>query len=144
MGTKAAEVALGSLLVTVAFSGVADVAVSVRGMPVGAAAFTAYCLAAVPLMKRGEGLERAVRSRPVLCPRVTVGAGIASRNHWSSALAQIGHWWRATRPHPERTLVVTTSHHRFGRRHAGYAGRGGVSDAQGREVRLVGKEVDDL
>jgi hypothetical protein len=50
--SAAPSVALGSLLVTVAFSGVGDVAVSARGMLVGAAGFTAYCLAAVPLMRR--------------------------------------------------------------------------------------------
>jgi Protein of unknown function (DUF3147) len=49
--SAAPSVALGSLLVTVAFSGPADVAVSARGMIAGAVGFTAYCLAAVPLIK---------------------------------------------------------------------------------------------
>jgi hypothetical protein len=50
--SAAPSVALGSLLVTVAFSGIGDVATSARGMQVGAVAFTVYCLAAVPLLKR--------------------------------------------------------------------------------------------
>ncbi len=50
--SAAPSVALGSLLVTLAFSGVTDVAVSGRGMAVGALAFTVYCLSAVPLTRR--------------------------------------------------------------------------------------------
>jgi hypothetical protein len=50
--SAAPSVALGSLLVTVAFSGTGDVALSGRGMAVGAVAFTVYCLAAVPLIRR--------------------------------------------------------------------------------------------
>jgi Protein of unknown function (DUF3147) len=50
--SAAPSVALGSLLVTAAFSGAADVAVSGRGMAVSAVAFAVYCVAAVPLMRR--------------------------------------------------------------------------------------------
>jgi hypothetical protein len=49
--SAAPSVALGSLLVTAAFSGVHDVATSTRGMVVGAVAFTIYCLVAVPLLR---------------------------------------------------------------------------------------------
>jgi len=49
--SAAPSVALGSLLMTLAFSGAGDVARSARGMQVGAVAFTVYCLAAVPLIK---------------------------------------------------------------------------------------------
>ncbi len=49
--SAAPSVALGSLLVTLAFSGPGDGARSARGMQVGAVAFTVYCLAAVPLIK---------------------------------------------------------------------------------------------
>ncbi len=48
----APSVALGSLLVTTVFSGPGDVALSGRGMAVGAVAFAAYCAAAVPLLPR--------------------------------------------------------------------------------------------
>jgi uncharacterized membrane protein (GlpM family) len=48
----APSVALGSLLVTVAFSGHEDLPPSGAGMAVGGAAFVAYCLAAVPLVRR--------------------------------------------------------------------------------------------
>ena len=50
--SAAPSVALGSLVVTAAFSGIPDVALSARGMAVGAVAFTAYCVAAVPLLHR--------------------------------------------------------------------------------------------
>jgi len=50
--SAAPSVALGSLLVTLAFSGAGDVGRSARGMQVGAVAFTVYCLAAVPLIRR--------------------------------------------------------------------------------------------
>ncbi|TML26176.1 MAG: DUF3147 family protein [Actinobacteria bacterium] len=50
--SAAPSVALGSLLVTAAFSGARDVALSGRGMAVGAVAFTAYCLTAVPALRR--------------------------------------------------------------------------------------------
>jgi Protein of unknown function (DUF3147) len=49
--SAAPSVALGSLLVTLAFSGMADVAAAGRGMIAGAVGFTAYCLAAVLLIK---------------------------------------------------------------------------------------------
>ena len=50
--SAAPSVALGSLLVTAAFSGVGDVGRSARGMAIGAVAFTVYCLIAVPLLPR--------------------------------------------------------------------------------------------
>src|SRR5689334_17491381 len=50
--SAAPSVALGSLLMTAAFSGRADVAQSARGMAIGAVAFTGYCLTAVPLLGR--------------------------------------------------------------------------------------------
>ncbi len=50
--SAAPSVALGSLLVTLAFSGAHDVGVSAGSMAVGAVAFTVYCLAAVPLLCR--------------------------------------------------------------------------------------------
>src|SRR3954453_4033085 len=43
--SAAPSVALGSLLVTVAFSGAGDVGLAARGMVVGAVAFFVYCLA---------------------------------------------------------------------------------------------------
>jgi hypothetical protein len=48
----APSVALGSLIVTVAFTGDRDLASAGAGMAVGAAAFVVYCLAAVPLIRR--------------------------------------------------------------------------------------------
>jgi hypothetical protein len=48
----APSVALGSLLVTFAFAGAGDVAASAAGMAVGAVAFTGYCVAVVPLIRR--------------------------------------------------------------------------------------------
>jgi uncharacterized membrane protein (GlpM family) len=50
--SAAPSVALASLIVTALFSGTVDVAESVRGMLVGAAAFTVYCLAVLPLVSR--------------------------------------------------------------------------------------------
>ena len=50
--TAAPSVALGSLVVTVLFTGDRDVPVAGAGMAVGAAAFVVYCLAAVPLVRR--------------------------------------------------------------------------------------------
>jgi uncharacterized membrane protein (GlpM family) len=50
--SAAPSVALGSLLVTAAFTGVGDVTSSARGMQIGAVAFTVYCLAVVPLLRR--------------------------------------------------------------------------------------------
>jgi hypothetical protein len=43
---------LASLLVTAGFSGRHDMAQAATGMIVGAVAFTVYCLAAVPLVRR--------------------------------------------------------------------------------------------
>jgi hypothetical protein len=48
----APSVALGSLAVTVAFSGKRDLPAAGAGMAVGAAAFVVYCLTAVPLIRR--------------------------------------------------------------------------------------------
>jgi hypothetical protein len=50
--SAAPSVALGSLLVTALFKTHEDIALSGRGMAVGAVAFTAYCLLAVPLVRR--------------------------------------------------------------------------------------------
>src|SRR4051794_5211415 len=50
--SAAPSVALGSLLVTAMFSGHQDIASAGKGMVVGAVAFTVYCLAAVPLVRR--------------------------------------------------------------------------------------------
>jgi uncharacterized membrane protein YeiB len=49
--SAAPSVALGSLLVTALFKTPQDIALSGRGMAVGAVAFTAYCLLAVPLVR---------------------------------------------------------------------------------------------
>ena len=48
----APSVALGSLIMTVAFKGHHDAALAARAMGVGAVAFTAYCLVAVPALGR--------------------------------------------------------------------------------------------
>jgi uncharacterized membrane protein (GlpM family) len=50
--SAAPSVALGSVLVTAAFKGSHDVALSAHGMVAGAIGFTFYCLAAVPLLRR--------------------------------------------------------------------------------------------
>ncbi|WP_269856910.1 DUF3147 family protein [Streptomyces sp. RPT161] len=48
----APSVALGSLIVTVAFKGHHDAAIAARAMGIGAVAFTAYCLVSVPALGR--------------------------------------------------------------------------------------------
>ena len=50
--SAAPSVALGSLAVTLAFSGTKDLAAIGSGMAVGAAAFVVYCLATAPLVRR--------------------------------------------------------------------------------------------
>src|SRR3954447_25498953 len=50
--SAAPSVAIGSLLVTVAFKGAHDVTLSAAGMVVGAVAFFVYCVAVVPLIRR--------------------------------------------------------------------------------------------
>jgi uncharacterized membrane protein (GlpM family) len=50
--SAAPSVALASIIVTAVFSGLPDVRASARGMVLGAAAFTVYCLLVVPLVKR--------------------------------------------------------------------------------------------
>jgi hypothetical protein len=50
--SAAPSVALGSLLVTALFKTHQDIALSGRGMAVGAVAFTVYCVLAVPLVRR--------------------------------------------------------------------------------------------
>jgi len=50
--SAAPSVALGSLLVTAMFKTQHDIALSGQGMVVGAAAFTVYCLLAIPLVRR--------------------------------------------------------------------------------------------
>ena len=48
----APSVALGSLTVTIVMTGSAEAATAARGMAAGAAAFTAYCVVAVPALRR--------------------------------------------------------------------------------------------
>jgi hypothetical protein len=60
--SAAPSVALGSLLITAAFSGVGHAASAARGMLVGAAAFTVYCVAAVPLVGRFGALRGSLGS----------------------------------------------------------------------------------
>ncbi|MCQ4043766.1 DUF3147 family protein [Streptantibioticus rubrisoli] len=48
----APSVALGSLIVTVAFKGHHDAALAARAMGIGAVAFTVYCLVSVPALGR--------------------------------------------------------------------------------------------
>jgi hypothetical protein len=50
--SAAPSVALASVIVTAAFSGRGEVAVSEQGMIIGAVAFTGYCLAVAPLVQR--------------------------------------------------------------------------------------------
>jgi uncharacterized membrane protein (GlpM family) len=50
--SAAPSVALGSLAVTLIFSGAKDLRSIGAGMAIGAAAFVVYCLAAVPLVRR--------------------------------------------------------------------------------------------
>jgi uncharacterized membrane protein (GlpM family) len=50
--SAAPSVALASIVVTAVFSGLPDVRASARGMVLGAAAFTVYCVVVVPLVKR--------------------------------------------------------------------------------------------
>jgi hypothetical protein len=50
--SAAPSVALGSLAVTLMFTGTKDLAALGAGMIVGAAAFVVYCLAATPLVRR--------------------------------------------------------------------------------------------
>jgi hypothetical protein len=75
--SAAPSVALGSLLVTVAFSGAGDVAVSARGMQVGAVAFIAYCLAAVPLIKAWGAWRGSAAALGVWAVTAAVGYGVA-------------------------------------------------------------------
>lgn len=48
----APSVALASLIVTAAITGVPDVLASAQGMQIGAVGFTLYCLIAAPLLRR--------------------------------------------------------------------------------------------
>ncbi|HEY0531858.1 MAG TPA: DUF3147 family protein [Actinoplanes sp.] len=50
--SAAPSVALGSLAVTLVFTGPKDLAAIGSGMAVGAAAFVAYCLATTPMVRR--------------------------------------------------------------------------------------------
>jgi hypothetical protein len=75
--SAAPSVALGSLLVTVAFSGAGDVAVSARGMQAGAVAFIAYCLAAVPLIKAWGAWRGSAAALGVWAVAAAVGYGVA-------------------------------------------------------------------
>jgi uncharacterized membrane protein (GlpM family) len=53
--SAAPSVALGSLAVTLVFTGTKDLAAIGAGMAVGAAAFVVYCLATAPLVRRFGG-----------------------------------------------------------------------------------------
>ena len=75
--SAAPSVALGSLLVTVVFSGARDVALSGRGMLVGAVAFTAYCLAAVPLIRLWGAWRGSAAALGVWTVVAAVGYGVA-------------------------------------------------------------------
>jgi uncharacterized membrane protein (GlpM family) len=71
--SAAPSVALGSLLVTAAFSGVTDVGVSARGMQVGAVAFTVYCLAAVALLRRWGAWRGSLAALAAWVAAATIG-----------------------------------------------------------------------
>jgi len=75
--SAAPSVALGSLLVTVAFSGRGDVADAAGGMIVGAVAFTGYCLAAVPLIKRFGAGRGSAAALAVWAAIAAAGYGVA-------------------------------------------------------------------
>jgi hypothetical protein len=49
--SAAPSVALSNMIVTAVFAGPGDVAAAARGMVIGAAGFTVYCLVVVPLVK---------------------------------------------------------------------------------------------
>jgi uncharacterized membrane protein (GlpM family) len=72
--SAAPSVALGSLLVTAAFKGSHEVALLARGMLIGALAFTVYCLAAVPLLRRWGAWRGSLAA--LLVWVVTVGIGM--------------------------------------------------------------------
>jgi hypothetical protein len=76
--SAAPSVALGSLLVTVAFSGAGEVAESVRAMRIGALAFTLYCLAAVPLIRRWGGWRGSFAALVVWAAAVGVGFAVTA------------------------------------------------------------------
>jgi Protein of unknown function (DUF3147) len=76
--SAAPSVALGSLLVTVAFKGPHDVALAGRGMIVGAVAFVAYCLAAVPMIKAWGAWRGSGAALGVWVAVAAAGYGIAS------------------------------------------------------------------
>ncbi|MER6531861.1 DUF3147 family protein [Streptomyces sp. NPDC001508] len=63
----APSVALGGLILTVVFKGDADAATAARGMIAGAAAFTAYCLVAVPALGRFGALRGSTAALVVWC-----------------------------------------------------------------------------
>jgi hypothetical protein len=63
---------MGSLLVTAAFSGAADVGGS-REMQVGAVAFTVYCLAAVPLLRRWGAWRGSLGALAAWASAATIG-----------------------------------------------------------------------
>jgi hypothetical protein len=64
---------MGGLLVTAAFSGVADVGGSAPGMQVGAVAFTVYCLAAVPLLRRWGAWRGSLGALAAWASAATIG-----------------------------------------------------------------------
>jgi len=75
--SAAPSVALGSLLVTVAFSGAGDVGLAARGMVVGAVAFFVYCLAAVPFIKAWGAWRGCAAALGVWAIVAAVGYGVA-------------------------------------------------------------------
>ncbi|MFJ2032704.1 DUF3147 family protein [Streptosporangium sp. NPDC087985] len=71
--SAAPSVALGSLLVTVMFTGMADVRIAATGMQIGAAAFILYCLVAVPLLKIWGAWPGALAALGIWLVAVTAG-----------------------------------------------------------------------
>jgi hypothetical protein len=75
--SAAPSVALGSLVVTLGFSGAPDVGLAARGMIVGALAFIVYCLAAVPLIKAWGAWRGSAAALGVWAVVAAVGYGVA-------------------------------------------------------------------
>ncbi|WP_261985820.1 DUF3147 family protein [Microbispora sp. CSR-4] len=71
----APSVALASLIVTAAITGVPDVLASAQGMQIGAVGFTLYCLIAAPLLRRWGAWRGALAALAVW--GVVVAAGYA-------------------------------------------------------------------
>lgn len=71
--SAAPSVALASLIVTGGFTGPPGVLASARGMLVGAAGFTVYCLVAVPLLSRLGTWRGSVAALVVWCAVAAAG-----------------------------------------------------------------------